>query len=304
MGRSVYLTRFGTEAVLRERNLEPAVNEALSKKRKILNSLQKPVRILSVVRERDGFLRFHPRYEDGDVTHLPCFSGAGADVLNNISLALNLMQLKDEFDSVLIYNFYTIWVIPVLLLKLFTCKKVFVDLEDDYRTREGFLGTKIATSILSPFVDGAIVCNEKMTAMFGAGQRTVVINSFADLSYLESTSISEPLQLLYAGSLDEIRGADLVGDLSASLRETGIDFQINVTGKGSFASTLRDLSSGDPHVNYLGFVSEERLRTLLDICDAGLVLQKPDHPFSKGSFPSKIDLYAQHELPVICLEEA
>jgi len=304
MGRSIYLTRFGTEAVLRERKIKPSVNEALPKKKKIFKSLQTPVRIFSVVRARDGFLRFHPRYEEEDVTHLPCFSGLAADVLNNVTVALSLIRSRDEFDSVLLYNFYTLWVLPVLVLKMLTDKKVFVDVEDDYKMREGFVGTKITTRALLPFVNGAIICNQEMNHMFGDGQKTVVINSFADLSYLESTTVSEPLQLLYAGSLDEIRGADLVGDLSSSLREKRIDFRINVTGKGPLASRVCDLSSRDPKVNYLGFVSEERLRALLDTCDIGLVLQKPDHPFSKGSFPSKIDLYARHEIPVICLEEA
>jgi glycosyltransferase involved in cell wall biosynthesis len=151
-------------------------------------------------------------------------------------------------------------------------------------------------------MDGGILINERMQRFFRKNQKTVVLNSFADLSYAEDLTLEEPVRLLYSGSLDDIRGADLIEDLSAALTEAGLDFDVFITGKGPLQSHIEKVSQQEARLHYEGFVSEQRLDELLSLCDVGLVLQKPDHPFSKGSFPSKIDLYAQYNLAILTLE--
>jgi len=55
-------------------------------------------------------------------------------------------------------------------------------------------------------------------------------------------------------------------------------------------------------VEYLGFLDDNEYDERLQRADACLLLQKPDHPFSRGSFPSKVDMYARYRKPVYVVE--
>lgn len=301
-GRFVYLTRFATDAIRQRRKVSANVNEATRKKRRIFEALGRRSFILSLVRDRVGPIRYHPECHDGNVIHASCFSGYGSDVLNNLMLAAYLIRHRAGFDCLMTYNLYAFSILPVLVARLLLGKRVYVDLEDDYTMREGYLGTRVSFSFLRRMLHGGILINEQMQRFFGNRQRTVVLNSFADLSYAEDLCLREPVRLLYSGSLDYIRGADLIDDLKMALDNAGIEFEIFITGKGPLQSHVEEVARQDARVHYEGFVSEERLEELLSLSDAGLVLQKPDHPFSEGSFPSKIDLYAKHNLAILALE--
>ena len=301
-GRFVYLTRFATESIRQKRSVPGNVNEAVDKKRRIFESLSRPAFILSLVRDRLGPIRYHPEQQEGDVTHAACFSGCGSDILNNFMLAVYLVRLRAEFDCLMTYNLYTFSILPVLTSRFLLGKRVYVDLEDDYTRRSGFLGTKASFALLRRMMAGGIIINDNMNRFFGRRQKTVILNSFADLRYVKNLSLEQPLRLLYSGSLDDIRGADLIDDLCRALSKIGLEFEIFITGKGPLQSYIEEVSQQNPRLHFEGFVSEERLGELLSYCDIGLVLQKPDHPFSEGSFPSKVELYAEHNLAILALE--
>ena len=79
----------------------------------------------------------------------------------------------------------------------------------------------------------------------------------------------------------------------------------NHGGKGAKQVGLRPLvESWDyPEVEYLGFLNDPAYTHIMQQVDACLVLQKPDHLFSLGSFPSKIDQYAKYNKPIFILKE-
>lgn len=187
-------------------------------------------------------------------------------------------------------------------MKLFFKKKIYVDYEDDYTKREdwNFCHKKIEP-VLRHTVAGAICVNKKMVKYF-PHKKNIVVNGFSNLNYMKSIDfkISNGSILLYSGSLDTIRGVDLIPELVLELRKHIKNFKIIITGKGPLETLVK--SWRYPEIDYLGFLQHDEYMDVIKKADAGLVLQKPDHPFNTGSFPSKIEEYAHFQKPIYILE--
>ena len=65
-----------------------------------------------------------------------------------------------------------------------------------------------------------------------------VCNGFADLSYTESCdfSIREGMTFLFGGTLDAIRGVDLIPELVSALRSRVKAFRILLRAQGPYAA--------------------------------------------------------------------
>lgn len=304
-GPTLYLASYPTASIVAERGLEPPMNAALNRKDGVAALLPSPCTILSVVRERVGRWRVHEEVEEGpERVHVRCVSGRGADLVNTLLLTREVVARRQEYRTLVFYNFYFYQTLPAWVARRVLGKTVLVDYEDDYTHRSGHWGSKLSFRVLAPVVDGAVAIADGMASKFGS-RPVAVVNSFADLGYVERTLDREhgTLHLLYAGSLDDIRGGDLLEPLTRALTAAGISHHIHVTGKGPLAGPVRALAERVDAVTYHGFVSREELEGLMGSVHAGLVLQKPDHPFSAGSFPSKVDEYAARSLPVLTLEQ-
>jgi glycosyltransferase involved in cell wall biosynthesis len=141
-----------------------------------------------------------------------------------------------------------------------------------------------------------------MTACF-PNKETVVLNAFADLGYTKHVDfeIRDGISFLYSGTLDSIRGVELIPDLVMSLRQRVRHFSIIITGKGPLETMVK--SWRHPEIQYRGFLDPEAYAETIQQVDACLILQKPDHPFNSGSFPSKVEEYATFRKPIYILRE-
>jgi len=244
-------------------------------------------------------------WSDGSVMHLGTrgMYTRISQVLQTIELARWLVRHKDEYTYTLVYNFELPVFLAALFSKYFLAKPLYVDYEDDYTTRRRSSLKNGIERALRRLVSGAVCINEQMARCFPAGS-TVVCNGFADLSYMAGVSLrlQEGCVLLFSGTLDDIRGADLIPDLVQALRKMLSCFTVLVTGTGQLRDEISRL--GMPEVQYLGLLTHEAFEKVFHRVDYCLVLQKPDHPFSMGSFPSKIDTYAKHRKPILVLEMA
>lgn len=243
-------------------------------------------------------------FRAGSVLHLGHGAARGrlAQLRQAAKVARWLFTRRDEYAFVHVYNFDLPNYLAPLAAKYLLGKRLYVDYEDDY-TVTGSLPKRLAERVLRRTVTGVVCVNEGMEQHF-RGKDVRVFNAFADLSYLAGmrTGFFEGMRLLYSGSLDDIRGADLVPDLVAALRTRLKQFTIRLSGDGPLRSVVE--SWRFPEVEYVGFLNDEDYAQELAAADACLLLQKPDHPFSKGSFPSKIDAYAKHRKPILMLVEA
>jgi hypothetical protein len=92
---------------------------------------------------------------------------------------------------------------------------------------------------------------------------------------------------------------ELVPDVVEALRKEIRGFKVLVSGKGPLREQAERWTI--PEVRVLGFLDDKAYTQTIHDADVCLVLQKPDHPFSLGSFPSKVDEYARWKKPIYIL---
>ena len=221
--------------------------------------------------------------------------------LQTFKIFNKLLKHRKKYDYYLVYNFSLPLFLASLIAKTLFRKKLYIDYEDDYTTQRKNYIKKLLKKILRKTVDGAICVNEHMIGYF-PNKPAKVLNCFANLEYVKEIdfSLRNNMTFLFSGKLDYIRGIDLIPDLVKALRKQFKNFKILITGKGPLLSLVKTWHY--PEVEYLGFLDEDLYQKTIQKVDACLVLQKPDQPFNKGSFPSKIDEYARHKKPIFILK--
>lgn len=112
------------------------------------------------------------------------------------------------------------------------------------------------------------------------------------------------VQLLFAGSIDKVRGVQLATEVAKYLTN---NYQLNICGTGNVSEKEELIKTIKAHkeaqvgcdIIYHGELNESQLNSLAFSCDIGLVLQDVNNPFEAVSFPSKITFYLQHKLSVV-----
>jgi hypothetical protein len=226
--------------------------------------------------------------------------GRAAQVVHTLQLLCWLTSRRFSYRYVVMYNFYLPVFVAGVYAKYMLGKSLYVEYQDDYTKRRANWLKNLIERMLRKTCCGAICVNEHMVSAF-KGKPVAVCNGFADLSYVSQCdfSIREGMTFLFGGSLDEIRGIDLVPDLVSALRSKIKAFRILVTGAGPLRCLVE--SWRIPEVTYCGVLDEKAYCEVVRNTDACLILQKPDHPFSRGSFPSKVEHYAKHRKPIFML---
>lgn len=226
--------------------------------------------------------------------------GRAAQVVHTLQLVYWLTSRRASYSYVLMYNFYLPIFLAGVYAKYFLHKSLYVEYQDDYTKRRKNPVKNLFERMLRKTCCRAICVNEHQVSAF-KDKPVAVCNGFADLSYTTNCdfSIREGMTFLFGGSLDEIRGIDLVPELVSALHSKISTFRILVTGSGPLRRLVESWSI--PEVTYCGLLDEKAYSEMVGSADACLILQKPDHPFSCGSFPSKVEHYAKHKKPIFML---
>jgi glycosyltransferase involved in cell wall biosynthesis len=226
--------------------------------------------------------------------------GRAAQIVHTLRLMGLLTTLRTGYKYVLIYNFYLPIFLAGVYAKYVLGKALYVEYQDDYTKRRKNRIKNLLESLLRKICCGAICVNEHMVSYF-ENKPVAVCNGFADLSYTQGSdfSIREGMTFLFGGTLDTIRGVDLIPELVSALRSRIKVFRILITGSGPLRGLVESWSF--PEVTYCGVLEEQAYDEAIAAVDACLILQKPDHPFSRGSFPSKVEHYAKQKRPIFVL---
>ena len=212
-------------------------------------------------------------------------------------------EKNEKNGSIIFYNGNFLWILPSIILKFKYGLKICLELEDDYLLRKGFLGSSLSQLLLLKIGDFFILNNPRANFLKNRKPSSIAVlcgNDFNDGINSKITIKKNSIRLVYAGSIDKIRGALWLFHLAYSLDKKFpgmISFE--VAGFGIEEEWFIDECANYENVNYHGFLSKEALDILISNCDCGLVLQPPDEKFSIGSFPSKINLYLSNNIPVL-----
>lgn len=300
-GRGVYICNFPQEAWYAYHNFNQTTNYSIEKKEKFFELMNNESIWVSAT--QDSKIKKPTRTIKIDkVLHLGSrFTERWAQISMAVNLIKWLIIQRKSYDYCLCYNFYPVELIAAFIAKYVLGKRIVIDFEDDYLLQSKNKYYKQYFRFAKKIPDAVICVNRNMMKYF-PNQEVYVFNGFIDLSYTKSLNfnLKEDIKLLYSGALDEIRGIDLIPDIVKTLRKKLKKFTILITGSGPLEKEVQQWDFEE--VKYLGFLSTEEYNKALQEAEAYLVLQKPDHPFSKGSFPSKIEFYSHYKKPIFKID--
>jgi glycosyltransferase involved in cell wall biosynthesis len=298
----VYVCNFPEPAWYQRFGLKRKRNLSVEKKRETLRRMGTGSLLLSPTQD-DAAPGPTSDWQNGVVFHVGNggLRGRAGQAVQALRMVEWLAKHRQDYAYCLVYNFSPTTYLGPLMAKALLGKPILVDYEDDYTLTRPSPWKNLIEATLRRTPDGVICINESMLPYF-EGKRVIVSNCLSDLSYLSSADYGwrEGMTLLYSGLLDDIRGVDLVPSIVEALRARLKSFRVWVCGDGPLRPVVESWTL--PEVEYLGFLDDNEYDERLQRADACLLLQKPDHPFSRGSFPSKVDMYARYRKPVYVVE--
>ena len=110
---------------------------------------------------------------------------------------------------------------------------------------------------------------------------------------------TEPIRLLYAGTLGRKHNPLLLLELLDAVRATGVDAILTVVSEGEGADDVAAAAGNRPDVRVLGFQAAEDLPSVLASADAVVALLEPEA--ARFSVPSKVLSYLAAGRPIIAL---
>nr|WP_298994237.1 hypothetical protein [uncultured Polaribacter sp.] len=295
--RTVYICNYPDESWYKKHNFKQTTNYSIEKKYRFFKLLNKEAKILSLT-EDSKIQKETKSYSTEEVVHFGSkFNGRIGQLFMMLKLIKWLYVNRKTYDSCLCYNFSPSEILSSFFSKLFLRKKIIVDFEDDYLLKNNSKLYKFYFSLVKRIPNYIICINKEMVNYF-PNKKTFVFNGFINLDYAQNIDfrLQDDFTLLYAGALDDIRGVDLIPDLVRNLRLKYKNFKINITGSGPLEREINNWNL--PEVNFFGFLNSKDYNNVLIDSTGYLILQKPDHPFSKGSFPSKIEYYSKFKKPI------
>lgn len=298
--KGIYICNFPEKSWYRFNDITQKRNYSIEKKINIFNLMSKESLILSPTIDCNNNKKT-TKAKFNNIYHLRRISTSQKlSQIYMIASAIKFLFLnRRKYKYVLSYNFDLPNYIPGLMAKLFLGKKLYIDFEDDYSINDKYKKF-LYTNFLFHIPDKVICVNENMEKHFSC--ETYVINAFNSLSIPKDKQISlfENVTFFISGGLDDIRGGGLIPDVIIALRSYKFCFKIILVGTGMLEDEIKSWKY--PELEYFGYVDNEKYSELIDQSDYCLVLQKPDHPFNLGSFPSKIDHYSEYNKTILILE--
>ena len=227
-------------------------------------------------------------------------------VLNNMQVNKFLKSVKRE-DTLIVYH------APTLCESVYKAKKkigfnLVLEIEEVYSVDQKMVNAeKIKTKEekLFSIADSYILVNDLIYEKYTDGKKpyTVVYGAYDGVPAC-SQEKGDGKHILFSGSLDKVRGAELAVETAEHLPK---GYVLHLTGRGEegFVNTLKQkiesVNKNEDYADviYHGALSDEDLDKLAYTCDIGLNLQDTNNTFEAVSFPSKITFYMLHGLTVV-----
>lgn len=299
-GIGAYICNYPDNIWYEQHQFKQKGNKSIEKKNKFFELMSSDSILLSPTQDENND-KSTKTIKNGRVIHFGSrFTGRLAQISKAFKMIVYLFNNKNKFTYCLIYNFYPSEMFFAFIAKFLLNKKIIVDFEDDYLLQSNRFYYKFYFNIVKKIPQTIICINIEMTRYFDEN-KVFVFNGFIDLSYTKDVDYNffSGCKFLYSGSFDTIRGIDLIPELIVSLRHIIDDFSIYISGSGPLEKEI--LNWEYPEIKYFGYLNEKDFNYIISEVDFCLVLQKPDHPFSRGSFPSKIEYYSKFKKPIFSL---
>jgi glycosyltransferase involved in cell wall biosynthesis len=208
-----------------------------------------------------------------------------------------LMAFRREYDVIIFYNFSWKAVLPAYVLKLTYRIPLVIEYEDGLIHHEHVVMRLVArfTSRFNGLVEGGICANEMLASRLETDNTTVVYGppSIGMPAELPSPSYNKTEHvIMYAGALDQVRGADEFVRLADFLAADREDVVFWMSGYGSESEHARvEAEIADcthAEITFFGTLPWDEYRDRLVSADVLVNPQDPSTDITRYTFPSKL----------------
>lgn len=208
-------------------------------------------------------------------------------------------------DWLMLDNYEFIYVLAAWLVRLLRGTPVFLDYEDGKHlvpSRYWTLLNALAERLGRPLVRAALLAHPSLGERLPKSVPTLLVPGFVVLPEAARPELppAAAVQILYSGTLDRVRGVDLLLAAIPLLPEQG--WHLHLTGRGELEAEAARLAA-EPgqvgRVTFHGTLADADFARLMARCHVGLNCQRSSDPLSAATFPSKVFSYLSAGLAVV-----
>lgn len=303
----VYLSNAVSERLCHIRSIRsdsPAATQKVLQVAAALNSSKVKVAVLSLGRGgQNGTWRWYKpkveRFGKSVFIYAPFFD---APVLTHLVTLLGLLPLvwrlrpQMRGESVLLaYNRLPHYMFALEFARWLQFK-LFLDLEDGdvsgNRRFRGYITRRVSNRINSLCKCGALLASAALVKQYPTPRTMCCYGVAGDVGNVKSWD--GKLNILLGGSLQQNTGVGLFIAALKILKDSNhasLDsLEFVITGKGDMAAELQSMERnfGLPQVRYLGSVSRQEYRSIVERSHVGLCLKLASSDLGDTTFPSKV----------------
>lgn len=208
-------------------------------------------------------------------------------------------------DWLMLDNYEFIYVVAAWLVRVLRGTPVLLDYEDGKHLVPSGCWTPLnalAERLGRPLIRAALLAHPSLGDRLPQSVPVLLVPGFVALS--GSAQAKPPadgvVQFLYSGTLDRVRGVDLLLAAIPLLPEKG--WHLHLTGRGELEAEAARLAA-EPRwagrVSFHGTLAATDHARLLARCQVGLNCQRSSDPLSSVTFPSKVFTYLSAGLLVL-----
>ena len=230
--------------------------------------------------------------------------------LDILHYATHVYKNTKSGDILIIDNYELIYVLALCYCRLRARRNpIILEYEDGkHLTDKGVYlwMSRLAEMLAKPLVGAAILATPGLTERLPKGLPFEIVPGILndEIIYNSLPKNSEPVHIIYSGSLDSARGAALLLDyLKSDQIQSNTIFHI--TGQGAYAEEFAKVAAQQTDkIIFHGCVSREELTVIQKKCHYGLNLQISDDPISQVTYPSKTFDYLNSGLGIVSTKAA
>ena len=310
----VILTGVTDDQYRSKRNDNPVISTSAGKRillyRAITSAVGKPLLLLSPHPRGHGNPSSLPEMESRFDRFAQKFSRAtGVQkvrfFLDILHYATHVYKNTKSGDILIIDNYELIYVLALCYCRLRARRNpIILEYEDGkHLTDKGVYlwMSRLAEMLAKPLVNAAILATPGLIERLLKGIPFEIVPGIMndEIIYNSLPKNSEPVHIIYSGSLDSARGADLLLDYlkSDQIQSNAI---FHITGQGAYAEEFEKVAAKDKEkIIFHGCVAREELSEIQKKCHIGLNLQTSSNPISQVTYPSKTFDYINAGILVI-----
>ncbi|WP_026653775.1 glycosyltransferase family 4 protein [Butyrivibrio proteoclasticus] len=204
-----------------------------------------------------------------------------------------LLDLLHEDDVVILYNvpYFELGLISKIKKRGNRAVLILADHTDSFKENGGVVRGIIAKLISRDYrkFDYGIALSEYAKRFFSSSAKLIVMEGGVDLERykdFEPPVKSGVTKFMYAGTLSDVTGVDILLDAIEKWHEDDVEFYIS--GKGYLEERVRKTAEKDNRIKYLGFVPDDEYYSLMKEIDVFLNPRNMDMEQNQNNFPSKV----------------